>query len=185
MFLRVVFFQTCKKLWEKSGQPLEPLDLLLALQYCEWFENLSITSHLFNKETQLVYTFWISILNNEGMIEKTISPLQLERYKRLVHEAPKEFGHLSFRHFRAELTRDNFLNFIFNHVISKRRLNRKHLPPPSHFKRSSDHSSSSSRSSSRGRTLSPKVRFFSLEEQSRFLELTTQERKFQLLGGSP
>jgi hypothetical protein len=186
MFLRIVSFLTCKVVWEKRSQDLHPFDYLVGLQYLEWYENLSITSHLFNKESQMIYTIWNYLLTPEGSSARNSSQdPYIVKLRERINMNKETLGHLTFLHYRAELTRDTFLRYIRTTVIQKRSIQRESNPRPSHFKRSSDHSSSSSRSASRGENPSEKVRWFTQEEQLSILEFPTQERKnHSLLSGN-
>lgn len=186
MFLRVVNFVTCEIIWEDlADKKLAPLEYLIGLQYLEWFEKLSLTSHLFNKETHLVYTFWDYLLSKDGMQENVPNPLLIIETREIINKEKSSFGHLTLLHYHAELTRDTFLEYITSHLIERRRIQKKSNPRPSHFKRSSDHSASSSRSISRGEQPSLRTRNFRTEELSELSELTIQERKIHpLLVGS-
>lgn len=187
MFLRVVHFVTSQIIWEdRPLGNLGALEYLLGLQYLEWYEGLAVTSSLVNKENHFVYTLWKFLLSKEGLYlqsQEYFSTKFLELRKE-INEHPESLGHLTFRNFRSELARNTFLSYIKNNIISRREIQRKHLYHPSHFKRSSDHSSSNSRSKSRGENPIPRTREFQTNEILELLDLSTHERKLHpLLGG--
>jgi hypothetical protein len=180
-----VYFYSCKRIWSReSTYNLEPLEILLGLQYMEWFENLSLTSTLANKENLLIYQLWNSLLTKENLDLK-IQPLFLQKVRENISSEPKEYGHLTIRHFYSEIERQLLLNHIIDFTLQRRRIQRESGPRPSHFKRSSDHSSSTSRTSSRGREPTPKNKEFSISELQNYYGFSIQERKLLLLGGSP
>jgi hypothetical protein len=186
MFLRVVHFVTSQIIWEdRPIGELAPLEYLLGLQYLEWYENLGVTSTLVNKENQKTYEFWNFLLSKRGIsTREQESHSEILVLREEINGSKQTYGHLTFRNYRSELQRNTFLEYIKNQVISRREIQRKHLYHPSHFKRSSDHSSSNSRTKSRGESPIPKVRNFEPMELQELLELSTHERKIHpLMGG--
>lgn len=185
MFLRIVYFFTGRLLWEEDYQGSGALEILLGLQFIEWFENLSVSSNLLTKELHLVYTIWNSIFINKGL-DSEDSQFHSKRLEvqRGISENPKVFGHLTFRNYRSECRRDTFLNYVRNHLVSYREIQRKSVNHTSHFKRSSEHSNSTRGNTSTERITSPRVKELEPFELLEFLELTPQERKLQLLGES-
>lgn len=187
MFLRVVHFVTSQIIWEdRALGNLGPLEILLGLQYLEWYENLGISSSLVNKENQKTYEFWNYLLSKERLSTEEINfPIQeIRNLQEEIYGNQSLYGHLTYRNFRSELARNTFIEYIKTSILQRREIQRKHLYHPSHFKRSSDHSSSNSRSKSRGESPIPKVRNFSFQELSELLNFSTHERKTHpLLGG--
>lgn len=185
MFLRIVQFYTCKMVWEEGSKKPGALELLLGMQFLEWYENLSVTSALFTKELQMIYTIWNSLIfeNKTLEIDDSHSSLVLQ-FQEKINEHPKFFGHLTFRHYRSECRRDTFLSYIRNHLISQREIQRRNLNRTSHFKRSSDHSNST-RGNTFGRKIPPpRIKEFDSSELLEILELHPHERKIQLMGES-
>jgi len=181
MFLRIVRFFTCKVLWEKkTPENLGILESLLMLQYIEWYENLSVTSTLFSYENQIIYNICNSIFELKNLSLRDFGPLKVE-YRRKINEDPQKFGGLHIRHYLSEKRRDTFQNYIFEHLISSRDIQRKNLNHTSHFKRSSDHSTSHRGNASFGFNPIPRVKEFGQSELDFLLDLSPQERKLQLL----
>jgi hypothetical protein len=182
MFLRVCQFYTARCIWEVgSGILQDPLMYLLGFQFLDWYENLPITSPYLNKENQLCYHIWKSIFEKEYDLAHLVLITELEGLQDRINESQKEYRHLTFRHYRSECKRGTFLNYIQTNLVSRRKIRRDSQPRPSHFKRSSDHSSSSSRVSSASFT-TPKVKNFSSEEIQILMSLTPKERKLALSG---
>lgn len=185
MFLRIVRFFTCKMVWEKGINSVGPLEILLGIQFLEWYENLSITSNLFTKELLLLSEIWNSIFDNQIREDRKIF-FQFQRfeYQGRINDDPSKYGHLSFRHYFSEKSRGTFHRYIDDHLVSRRKIQRNNQNHQSHFKRSSDHSTSQRRIVSGGNFLSPKLKEFERWELMEYLELSPQERKLQLLGES-
>lgn len=184
MFLRVVHFFTCRMVWEPRSRKSGPLELLLGLQFLEWFDNLSVSSNLLTKELHLVFTIWNSIFESKELYSDDGHFLsEMSSLQQLINENQDSFGHLTFRHFQSEKRRDTFLNYIFNHLVSYREIQRKNLNHTSHFKRSSDHSNSTRGNTSFGRIPTPRVKDLEPSDLLEFLDLTPHERKLQLLRG--
>lgn len=182
MFLRIVFFFTGRIIWARYAHKLSTLEILLGLQFLEWFENLSIQHNSLTKELHLCFQIWNFILSKDS--EDTQRSITLKAEARLAITSDNStYGHLHFRAYRSECKRETFHKYIREFVISQREIQRKHLPGPSHFKRSSDHSSSQRRSSSFSE-LKPRVKDFSPFELLELLELSPLERKIQLQGES-
>jgi len=192
MFLRVVYFYSCKIIWEKEVGTLDSLEILLGVQFLEWFENLSLSSNLFNKELLRLYNLWNSIFLEMEVNEGKLTPHFKLVLRRSFSNESQETPHLSIRHYFSEKGRMQFLNYIISTCLQRREIRRESGPRPSHFKRSSAHSTSSNRSSLGWKPRSPKVREVFPSDRSKqkeFLEdfsgIPPQERKFQLLGGIP
>jgi hypothetical protein len=183
MFLRVVQFYTGKMVWEKRTDRRNlALEILLGLQFLEWFENLSISSNLFTQELLLISNIWKLILEDQKLANGKFSTFNQKEIQIEISNKQEIYGHLTFRHYRSECKRDTFLNYIYNHLVSQRSIQRKNLNHTSHFKRSSDHSNSSRESSSSGFTPSPRIKEFDQLELHEFLKLSPHERKVQLMG---
>jgi len=184
MFLRIVQFFTCRLVWEKENvDPNFTLELLLGLQYIEWFENLSVTSTLFNEENLLLHSIWSTLFNLNGNLKENFRKFNALEFQKMINEKKDIYGHLTFIHYRSECKRDQFLNYIVEHLVSQRKLQLKNLNHTSHFKRSSDHSNSSRESSSVGFIPTAKVREFEIWELLELLKLSPHERKLQLFMG--
>jgi len=184
MYLRIVHFFTARIVWSKMARKIETLELLLGLQFLEWFENLSVTSSLLTPENQVCYQIWNFVLSTERESGDFGFTLKREVQKE-ISQNPSLYGHLTFRHFQSEKRRKQFHNYILTNVLQRREVSRKSLPSPSHFKRSSDHSSTQ-----RGTNgflqpiLTPRVKEFAPEELKEFLGLSPHERKLLLQGES-
>jgi len=184
MFLRIVHFYTSTLVWEERIQRVGPLELLLGLQFIEWFENLSVSSSLLTKELHLVYSIWNSIFESKDLSLRENQSFNRSELQKEISLNQESLGHLTFRHWRSECKRDTFLNYISSHLISTRELQRRNLNHQSHFKRSSDHSNSTRGNTSFGKIPIPRTKEFSSSELQWFLELTPHERKVQLMGES-
>jgi len=176
MFLRVVHYYTCRLLWEMCPEDIGPLELLLGFQFLEWYENLPVTSNLLTKELQMTFVIWNSLFDSKKASDRwNFHPLQME-FREKINENLSQYGHLSYMHYHAECSRESFLNYIHNHLISQREIQRRNQNHQSHFKRSSDHSNST-RGNTSSRIPPPRVREFELWELNELLELSPQERK--------
>lgn len=185
MFLRIVHYYSCKLVWDKSAHKLSTLEMLLGIQFLEWYENLSVSSNLFTKELHFLSEIWNSIFEyKERDSEEEFYTFRRYEFQYKINHSPEIYGHLSFRHYFSEKSRSNFHNYINDHLVSRRKIQRKNLNHQSHFKRSSDHSTSQRRITSRGNLPSPRLKEYENWELLEFLELSPQERKLQLLGES-
>lgn len=182
MFLRVVHFYTGRIIWARFAHKLSTLEILLGLQFLEWYENLSISHSLLTKELHVCFQIWNFMLSTDVKDAQRSIALKSE-VRFLIFSDPETYGHLTVRAYRSECKRESFHNYIRDHVISQRDIQRKGQPGPSHFKRSSDHSSSQRRSSTSSQ-LSPRIKDFSPIELVELLELSPRERKLQLQGES-
>lgn len=183
MFLRIVYFFTGRIVWARYAHKLSTLEILLGLQFLEWFENMSITNNSLTKELHLCYQIWNFILSERNSSDIQSSIALKSEVRTSIFADPQTYGHLSVRAYRSECKRETFHNYVREHVISQREVQRRHLPGPSHFKRSSDHSTSQRRSSTAS-NLSPRVKEFQTFELLELLELSPLERKFRLQGES-
>jgi hypothetical protein len=181
--LRTVQFYTAMMVWEKrTDHKFLALEILLGTQFEEWFENLSISSNLFTQELNLISNIWKLILNDKILTNGESPTFNRIEIQEEINKSQEIYGHLTFRHYRSECKRDTFLNYISEHLISYRKIQRKNLNHTSHFKRSSDHSNSSRESSSAGFIPTPRIKEFDQIERYEFLKLSPHERKVQLMG---
>lgn len=180
MFLRVVQFFTCQLVWEDRAK-VGSLEILLGMQFLEWYENLAVSSNLLSKELHMISTIWNFIFENGKLSSEELSfHPKRKQFRETINKSKSTFGHLTFQHYRSECRRDTFLNYIVNHLVSQREIQRRNQNHQSHFKRSSDHSNSTRGNTSFGRYPTPRVKDIDPQELLELLELSPKERKIIL-----